>query len=179
MRVQRIFCLPMLAASVSLVQAQESRVAVEMAVSTGVVSAQKPYRTDPLASGRFAVIMHPRSRLPLEIAGQLIGSVGVGDSFGEPPLPRPLPNTVGISMGCLCRIGASAWSASLGLGAYHVAGRAFAPGGTSLGMHVGVQRIIAHVGPGSVLVDGRMLLLPRIGGSRVWLAQVGLVFRSR
>jgi hypothetical protein len=136
-----------------LANAQESRVGVEAAFGVGIVSAQSPYRTDLAATGRLGVVVRSRNGRSAEVSGLLLGAFGAGDSFGEPPIPRPVPNTVALSVGCLCRIGASPWTSSIGLGAYHVASRASAPGGTSIGLHGGLQRVVARTAFGSVLVE--------------------------
>ncbi len=179
MRFVCIACFSMLAVLARLANAQESRVGVEAAFGVGIVSAQSPYRTDLAATGRLGVVVRSRNGRSAEVSGLLLGAFGAGDSFGEPPIPRPVPNTVALSVGCLCRIGASPWTSSIGLGAYHVASRASAPGGTSIGLHGGLQRVVARTAFGSVLVDARVLLLPSIGGSRMWMVPVSAILRSR
>lgn len=179
MKVALVVGLALLAVLPAVLEAQESRVRFEVALGGGVLSAQSPYRTDPIAAGRAAIVLGSTGNSSVEVSGLLLGVVGAGDSFGEPPIPRPIPNTLGLTVGSLWRRGTSPWSASFGLGAYHVESRASVPGATTLGLHAGIQRRLARASFGAAVFDARMIVLPSINGSRVWAFPVGLALRSR
>lgn len=156
--------------------AQQALPAAWARIGAGVapVWASSPYAGSLTALAGLAVAARIGDRSYLDVEGIALGAVTPADAYVTGA--RSLPNTVGAAVRMNQLVGRKGnWSVGAGVGGYRIARRAQAAGGTGVGYEVGVNRI----GPGFVTYGARVVLVPSIAGSRMWMLPVTMGLRTR
>ncbi len=163
---------------VGTLPAQQTKTGVEVAAGVGISTGHDVYRYYGLVAARGAIHLPVSSDLSLELAVSGFGSAPAGDTYGEPPARRPLPNSYGYTVGLGWLSRGVGFIGLAGAGLFHVTSRAGYPGGSGAGAFLGVEKRLARVGAVVFSGDARAIIVPRIAGDRLWLVPIGLSLRT-
>lgn len=124
-----------------------------------------------VARGGGAIRLNDRHSIELELYA--LGALGAGDAY--PPNDRALPNTSGVAVGLERFITSSnQLSLSGGFGFFRVAARAEARDRSGVGLYLGGTRVLSQSTRFVLTLDARIVVMPEMRGSHLWLVPLSV-----
>jgi hypothetical protein len=155
-------------------------------VGAGAFRAGEPYDPGWLFSGRLAVARRLSAATAVSLEAHALSGPTPDEQLNYPddgsgPTPRPLPDrtlptTYGVAASVWRGVGRTV-TLGAGAGAYRIETRAFAPGGTGLGLHAAAEHTVLTLRRSALTVGARLVYLPNVGGTSAWLLPASLGLR--
>jgi hypothetical protein len=174
MRYSTLLAFGMLIVPIVRSDAQSGWISADLGL--GSIRASTPYASSIAVIGHVGIAVRRTEGFLVEFEGHAFGTFLPGDAYSRSK--RPLPNTLGLSVGVVRDVGRSDRLAlNAGVGFYRVAHRGEAAGGDGFGVHAGGTVVLMRRGSTDITLGLRAMLLPDIAGSRIRLVPLSAGIR--
>jgi hypothetical protein len=149
-------------------RAQAPAASVSANLGLAPYNAAAPYDGGLAIVGRISGAVRLDERQIVELDVLSLGTLLTGDVYA--PNARALPNTIGVAAGIAHVAGGrDRFSIGAGMGFYRVEDRAQAPGRSGIGFHAGGATVLMRSSHTALTLDARVILMPSMQGTRIWL----------